>query len=40
MLRVPHQRTKRYQRRQGGVRIGHQTDLGARRPVKHPRWNL
>ena len=40
MLRVPQQRTKRYQRRQVGMGIGHQTDLGARRPVKHPCRNL
>ena len=29
-----------YQRRQGDMGIGHQTDLGARRPVKNPRTNL
>jgi hypothetical protein len=40
MLHVPQQRTKRYQRRQGGMGLGHRTDLGARRTVKHPRRNL
>ena len=37
---MPHKRCKRSQRRQVGMGIGHNTHLGAGRPVEHPGWNL
>ena len=37
---MPHKRCKRSQRRQVGMGIGHNTYLGAGRPVEHPGWNL
>ena len=37
---MPEQRRKRYKRRQVGMAIGRHTQIGAGRPVKHPRRNL
>jgi hypothetical protein len=37
---MPEQRLKRRERPQVGMGIGHQTHIGAGRPVKHPGRNL